>query len=187
MKKDWLKTVSSEEMDSESASEIIEYSIGEALGVIKGNQSILCVGCSDGTEMEIWEKLTNSRAITGIDLNENSLSKCRSKGLRVHQMDMHDMEFNNNMFGVVFARDVFEHALNHVQVLSEMARVSRKYVVIVLPDDTWQSSIWHFMIPTLKQMISLGEKAGLKLAALREYNLIVGKASINQCLYVFEK
>jgi len=186
MKRDWLAKTASEEMDSTAASQIISYGIDQALEVIKGDPSILSVGCGDGTEMELWRERLNT-TVFGIDLNDASLEKCLHKGLNVEKMDMHDLSFDTGSFGLVFARDVFEHSLNHVQVLSEFSRVSSKYVVIVLPDETWQSSTWHFIIPTLKQMISLGEKSGLKLVALREYNLIVGRAVIEQVMYVFEK
>ena len=179
-KQDWLGLVGSEEMDSASAYQTISIAHHYITSLIEPS-SVLCVGCSDGTELELWGNAQ------GIDLNDKSLEKCRSKGFLVHKMDMHDMSFDDNKFELVFARDVFEHSISHIKAIEEYARVSSKYVAIVLPDESWQWSEWHFIIPNTIQMISLGEKVGLKLRAMRQYNVNMGSMNVQQTLYLFEK
>lgn len=182
MKNDkWLNLVGSEVMDSDGAERIISVAVGLIKEKIKEPESVLCVGCGGGTEMEMWNNPQ------GIDLNKTSLERCRQKGLMVHEMDMHKMSFNDDAFELVFARDVFEHAISPIRAISEMSRVSSKYVAIVVPDESWQSSEWHFLIPTMKQMISLGEKVGLSLLMYREYSFIVGNSDVWQNLYLFKK
>jgi len=180
-KTDFLKLAGSEEMDSFAASGIITAAIAETVRVIGDIDDVLCIGVGNGAELSFFKK------VKGIDINEKSISICRDMGYDVEKMDMHNMSFQDNTFSMVFSRDVFEHAVSPIEAISEMARVTRKYVVIVLPDETWQSSKWHFIIPTVKQMIFLGEKAKLQLKALREYNMMVGNTVINQSLYIFEK
>lgn len=178
---DFLKLVGSEEMDSYGALPIIQTGIAYLKDIIGEPQSTLSVGCGAGAELGFFDN------VKGIDLNDTSLSYCKQAGYDVQKMDMHDMTFEDNTFDLVFARDVFEHALSPIEAISEMARVSKKYVCIIVPDETWQSSKWHFICPTTKQMQSLGEKVGLQLKALREYNVIIGMITIQQSLYLFEK
>lgn len=189
MKHDLLPLVASEEMDSGAAKEIIEAAVKQASLIVRhdgmGFAKVLCVGCGDGTELDLWAE--RKTMPVGIDLNDASIEKTRKRGYQVEKMDMHNMTFEDLSFDVVFARDVFEHALSPMEALLEMARVSRQYVIVVVPDETWQSSAWHFIVPTMRQMLSLGEKAGLKLRAVREYNRIVGGTVINQSMYVFTK
>jgi ubiquinone/menaquinone biosynthesis C-methylase UbiE len=178
---DWLKLVGSEEMDSNSQDRLIAYATSNVHDIIGREQRTLCVGCGDGTEMEYFSNPF------GIDINEKSLEKCRERNLMVENMDMHHMTFDDGQFDLVFSKDNFEHAISPIEAISEFARVSSKYVVIVLPDETWQSSKWHFIIPTIKQMVTLGEKVGLVLKSFREYNVMVGEACVFQSLYVFQK
>lgn len=180
-RKDWFEFVASEVMDSCNQSLLIGYAIKYIKEVIGVPDKTLCVGVGDGTEMDYFNKCV------GIDISDVSITKCKKDGFDVRKMDMHDMTFDDDTFDLVFSKDNFEHALSPINAISEFARVSSKYVVIVVPDESWQSSMWHFIIPTVKQMISLGEKAGLMLRALREYNIVIGQMAVGQSLYIFQK
>lgn len=182
----WLDIAASEEMDSKTALPLIQWAIGYVLEDVGIPESVLSVGCSDGTEMFCWLH-QGSKVVRGIDMNDVSLSKCQEDGLSVQKMDMHKMTFSDNSFELVFMRDVFEHSLSHIEVLSEATRVSSKYIAIVLPSQDWHSSKWHYIIPTLEQMISLGMKVNVQLKAYREYSSPIGNALIRQYYYLFEK
>jgi len=177
----WLDLTASEEMDSRSAYPLIHSSVSFVKSKIGEPKSVLSVGCSDGTEMELFN------SVEGIDMNNTSLQKCIAKGFKVHKMDMHKMTFDDNSFELVYSRDVYEHSISHIQVISEMARVSSKYVAITLPGEDWQDSKWHFIIPTFRQMFHLGEKVGLMLKSYKEYNILSGSMVINQHSYLFQK
>lgn len=177
----WLDITASEVMDSEGARFLIELAVGLVKDEIGEPQSVLCVGSSDGTELDMFK---NAR---GIDLNDESIEKCRQKGFLVDKMDMHDMSYEDNKFQLVFSRDVFEHSIAHIESLSEMARVSGEYVCIVMPDESWDNSDWHFIIPNLRQMVSMAHKVGLMLVAYNEYSAVIGRASVHQHFYLFKK
>ncbi|HEB13632.1 MAG TPA: methyltransferase domain-containing protein, partial [candidate division CPR3 bacterium] len=102
-------------------------------------------------------------------------------------MDMHDLKFEDERFDLVFARDVFEHAVAPFVVFSEMARVSKKYVLIILPDDTWGKSPLHISIPTLKQMVVLGMKQDMGLCLYDEAYHIAVDIPFKEYYYVFRK
>jgi len=180
MQSKWIEKAATEEMDSQGALPLIEVSASVTLS-ITGQVKTLCVGCGDGTEMGFFKD------VEGIDLNEASLDKCLDKGCKVAKMDMHDMSYPDNSFDLVFARDSFEHSESPIQVLSEMARVTKKYISITLPDQSWDISDWHYLIPTLRQMIAMGDKVGLNLRSYKEFNRILGAQFVTQHLYIFEK
>jgi ubiquinone/menaquinone biosynthesis C-methylase UbiE len=177
----WLEFVGSEEMDSRGQEALISFAANTIHSIIGKQPRTLCVGCGDGTELKYFPHAF------GIDINQKSLRICREKNLQVEDMDMHHMTFNDNTFDLVFSKDNFEHSISSIEAISEFSRVSKKYVAIVLPDDSWQSSKWHFIIPTLKQMVTLGEKVNLMLRSLREYNLQIGQCNIFQSIYLFQK
>jgi len=177
----WLELVASEEMDSQGAYHTILAAVQTVKEIIGDPESTLCIGCGAGVELGLFDHAT------GIDLNEQSLVVCREAGYTAEKMDMHAMTFPDGKFELVFSRDVFEHAVSPIEAISEMARVSKKYVAVILPDESWQSSKWHFIIPTMKQMISLGEKVGLLLQSYREYDVIIGNTDVHQYVYIFRK
>ena len=181
MKKDWLALVGSEVMDSSNQDSLIRHAVKFTKDVIGVPEKTLCVGVGDGTEMDYF---TN---VKGIDISDESIRKCVEDGYDVVKMDMHDMTFPDGSFDLVFSKDNFEHAISPIEAMSEFARVSNKYVVIVVPDESWQSSGWHFIIPTFKQMVTLAEKCGMALRALREYNVMIGQMCVFQTLYIFQK
>lgn len=182
--KQWLDITSAEVMKLNSG----DYNfVSVPIGIIKdlvGDKidTILSVGFGDGSELVFWGD--NAQ---GIDMNDENIAMVKSAGCNVQKMDMHDMTFEDGKFDIVFSRDVFEHSISHIQVISEMARVSKRYVAIVLPDNQWAASGHHFIIPNLQQMISMGEKVGLSLRAYREYNILSNIIVVNQSLYLFEK
>lgn len=179
--KKWTEYMATEVMESKQQVMLIKLAINAIYLKIKDMGRVLCIGAGDGTEMEYIPYAE------GIDLNEESLKKCKEKGLKVHKMDMHKMTFPDNSFDLIFCKDTFEHAVAPIKVLEEFARVSKKYVVIILPNEEWQSDSYHLIIPTLLQMLSLAEKCKLLLLSYREYNLMVNQTSIRQSLYIFQK
>jgi ubiquinone/menaquinone biosynthesis C-methylase UbiE len=168
-------------MDSAGQESLIRSAYSTVKNIIGEQKKTLCVGVGDGTELKYF------RGAYGIDINDKSIEKCREENFNVSKMDMHKMTFQDGVFDLVFSKDNFEHSVSHIEVISEFARVSRRYVAIVLPDESWQCSGWHFIIPNMKQMISLGEKVGLSLRAFREYDVLSGTRIVGQFIYIYEK
>jgi SAM-dependent methyltransferase len=136
----------------------------DAIGFCKQLEidSVLCVGCGDGTECEMFSEFTKS--VTGITLNLEGVKYNTSKGgsIGTKKMDMHDMKFDDESFDLVFSKDCFEHAISHVIAFSEMLRVSKKYVFIDLPEYEKEGE-WHYMTPTPFQMRSLARRFGVNM------------------------
>lgn len=156
----YLQVAASEKMDSTGAADLINNAI---LHLPPDAGKVLCIGCGDGYE------LSRIRGAAGTNLNPEQVEQVRSKGFECYHADMHELPFEDKSFDTVFCRDAFEHALSPYIAISEFARVARKYVLIVVPDESWQFSKWHYICPTPIQMISLGIKLGLKPAAAWRY------------------
>ena len=113
-------------------------------------QDVLCVGCGDGTELRYFPKAI------GVSLNV--------EGLRgrydIVQADMHALPFRDKAFAGVFCKDTWEHALAPTIALSEMCRVSREWVLLVVPDQGWGHSPHHTIIPTPLQATYMANKLG---------------------------
>ena len=91
--------------------------------------SLLDVGCGNGFFMY---QFNNFCQVTGVDYSEQMLKLNPVKN--VLQMDAHELKFQNDSFDLVFCHALLHHVAFPEKVISEMAKVSRKYVVIMEPN-----------------------------------------------------
>ena len=93
---------------------------------LKKVESALVIGCRDSRELDLLESC-GVRKTVGIDLFSNDK--------RVRVMDMHDVQFEDNCFELIYGSHVLEHALNFEKVLENIARIIKPngYLVIEVP------------------------------------------------------
>ncbi len=96
----------------------------------------LDIGCGTG---EIMEEL-NSYGVTtrGIDFSKEAIQLCQSKKLLAQQGDLDSgIEFNKDMFDLIWAGDVLEHVFDPIFLLKEIRRVLKKdgYLFFSIPND----------------------------------------------------
>lgn len=151
----YLELPASEEMDSFT----ISFRINDAIERIPDDvENTLCIGVSDGYELL---QIPNS---TGLEINKSSLEKCEEKGFNVVYGDMHEIPFDDKSFDLVYSRHSLEHSIATWIAMSEFARIAKKYILIVLPDQKlWGNSDWHFLIPTLEQLQTMAKKLGFEI------------------------
>ncbi len=97
------------------ASRVIE------LGGLSSDASVLCVGCRNTIELDLFKESGVARVV-GIDLV--------SQSPEILVMDMHAMTFADRAFDAVYASHSLEHAYDVPRVVSEIARVSRAAAVV---------------------------------------------------------
>lgn len=90
---------------------------------------LLDVGCGDGFFLFHFDKICDAY---GVDYSERLLRKNPSK--KTFRMDAHRLDFDDNSFDVVFCHSLLHHVEDPDRVVREMARVSRKHVVILEPN-----------------------------------------------------
>ncbi|MEP6925276.1 MAG: class I SAM-dependent methyltransferase [Pyrinomonadaceae bacterium] len=128
---------------------------------------ILDVGCGTGGNLEMLAKFG---AATGVDVSDDALEFCRTKGLTVHKGLAESLPFETASFDVVTALDVVEHLDDDVAGLKEMHRVLKKdgRSLIFVPafmflwgvqDDVSNHRIRY----TKKQIVERLEKSGFEI------------------------
>lgn len=137
------------------------------LRIENGKAKILDVGCGTGGNLEMLEKFG---AAEGVDVSDDALEFCQSKGLTVHKGLAEAMPFEDETFDVVTALDVVEHLDDDVAGLKEMHRVLKKdgKTLIFVPAFMWLWGVQddvsnHRIRYTKKQIVERLEKAGFEI------------------------
>ena len=94
-------------------------------------RSVLDVGCGCGDAERFFKSL--DIIWVGVTLGAYDLSICRKKGLRVFEWDMHFVDFPDDSVDLVYARHVAEHSPMPLFALLEWHRLSKKYLLLVVP------------------------------------------------------
>jgi len=98
-------------------------------------ESILDVGCGTGYVSEKIERSTGV-AIVGCDINRIRLSVSEKRvagGVMV--ADATRLPFKDSSFDLVIASEILEHLNNPVSAIEEIKRVSRRNVVVTVPNE----------------------------------------------------
>jgi ubiquinone/menaquinone biosynthesis C-methylase UbiE len=98
----------------------------------KDVKSVLDIGCGSGFSREIFEKI-GIYDWTGVTLGAD-YEVCKNRGLKVYKDDFSFLLFDDNSFDLSFSRHVLEHSPMPILTLKEWYRVSRKYLLLVLPN-----------------------------------------------------
>ncbi len=106
----------------------------KALEMIEKGEKILDIGCGDGLLLSALAK--NGVTGFGVDVSEEGARKCREKGLDVSVVDISagKLPFKDDSFDTVVMLDVLEHVYAPEELLKEAVRVSKKYVIVSVPN-----------------------------------------------------
>jgi len=128
---------------------------------------ILDVGCGTGANLEM---LSEFGMAEGVDVSDEALDFCKSKGLEVHKGEAEELPFADGEFDVATALDVVEHLDDDIAGLREMHRVTREggKLLVFVPAFMWlwgvQDDISNHRIRyTKKQIVERIEKAGFEI------------------------
>ncbi len=131
------------------------------------NPKILDVGCGTGGNLEM---LANFGAAEGVDVSDDALEFCQSKGLTVHKGLAENLPFADETFDVVTALDVVEHLDDDVAGLKEMHRVLKAggKTLIFVPAFMWLWGVQddvsnHRIRYTKKQITERLQSAGFEI------------------------
>ena len=95
--------------------------------------TVLDVGCSEGHFMEVFRR-TFGADVWGVDLSTVAARNAHANyGLRVATGDATRLPLPDNSFDLVLATETIEHVLDPADMLAEMRRVSRRWVLITTP------------------------------------------------------
>jgi methionine biosynthesis protein MetW len=117
---------------------------------------VLDVGCGDGT---LIEALINQRAIDarGIELEENKVKQCISKGLSVIQGNAETelSQFPDKAFDFVVLSQTLQAFYQPEKVLNELLRIGKKVIISIPNFGYWQiraSLLFFGKMPVTKSL-----------------------------------
>ena len=127
---------------------------------------VLDVGCGTGANLEM---LANFGKAEGVDVSDDALEFCKTKGLNVHKGLAEELPFDDESFDIVTALDVVEHLDDDTAGLKEMHRVLKRdgKTLIFVPAFMWlwgvQDDISNHRIRyTKKQIVERLQKSGFE-------------------------
>jgi len=95
---------------------------------------VLDMGCGDGLVLQALKK--KNCDVHGVDISDVAVKKCLALGVPATVFDFTKgaLPFTDGSFDTVIMLDVLEHVLNPNDLLNEAARVSKKDIVISVPN-----------------------------------------------------
>jgi len=121
--------------------------------------TILDVGCAQGQAIPVLLKY--APVVVGVTLGTDA-EIARRNGFDVHAADISFLPFDNNMFDLVFARHVIEHSPMPLLTLMEWNRVSKNYLLMVVPAYAHYRALGqnHYYVLLFEQWEYLLDRAG---------------------------
>jgi len=93
---------------------------------------ILDVGGGEGAYSEELKK--RGFNVTCIDINKAYIEKAKKRGVKAYVMDAKSLAFPDKSFDISVMFEVLEHIPDPEIVLEEVARVTKKYILITVPN-----------------------------------------------------
>ncbi|MFA5357631.1 MAG: methionine biosynthesis protein MetW [archaeon] len=119
-----------------------------AIKLLPEVSSVLDVGCGTGDLMNFLKK--KGILVKGTDISGEALLRAKEKGLETFKADLDEqLPFKDNDFDCAICVQVLMHVFDPLQLLIEMKRVSKKYVLINVPNHMY----WRFRINFLRGVL----------------------------------
>jgi SAM-dependent methyltransferase len=103
-------------------------------GAIHG-ETVLDVGCGTGFLLDHLKHARPDLALTGVDFIIEEGTRSRHPDIRFEQANIEQLPFADGAFDTVICTHVLEHILELRQALSELRRVARRRLIIVVPQE----------------------------------------------------
>lgn len=112
----------------------LEFRHTQTVDMVENGQKVLDIACGDGLLMSALKK--KGAIASGVDISEEAVKKCKSKGLDVSLFDIatEKLPFGNDTFDTVTMLDVLEHLYAPEVLLREAVRVSKRSIIISVPN-----------------------------------------------------
>lgn len=100
-------------------------------------ETILDVGCGEGFSLQKLSELNMAEKLEGIDYSEEAIrvGKNLFPHLSLKQGNIYHLPYKNNSFDLVISTEVLEHLDKPLQGLNEILRVSKKNIILSVPNE----------------------------------------------------
>ncbi len=102
-------------------------------------RSILDVGCGEGFTLNRLQQENIGEKLEGVDFLKTAiqLGEKQYPQLTLKEGSIYDLQYKNNSFDLVFCTEVLEHLEDPQKALKELVRVSKKYLLLSVPNEPW--------------------------------------------------
>jgi SAM-dependent methyltransferase len=111
---------------------IVDTKIMKDRGLLSGRSTALDVGCGPGFVMDIMNRRMD---VEGVDVDIESIEDARTRGLRASVAAGEHIPFEDDSFDLVYCTFLLLWVKDPYQVVSEMRRVSRRWVACLAEPD----------------------------------------------------
>jgi ubiquinone/menaquinone biosynthesis C-methylase UbiE len=101
--------------------------------------NILDAGCGEGFTMTLLTEAGIQAAMTGIDFSDEAIAIARTTApdLAISKASIYELPFKKSSFDLVICSEVLEHLENPDTAIAEITRVSKKYVLVSVPNEPY--------------------------------------------------
>lgn len=122
-------------------------------------KTVLDAACGEGFTMDKLVKFGIGKQIEGLEYSKEAISLGRKlfPNLTFKEGNIYDMPYEDDSFDLVTCTEVLEHINEPAKVFKEVLRVSKKYVIISVPNEPF------FMLGNFlrgKDLLHLGNNPG---------------------------
>ncbi len=102
-------------------------------------KTALDVGCGEGYTTALIKEKFPELEISGIELGEKTLKKAQNlhKSINFEQGSAYDIKRRDESCDLALSSEVLEHLDNPLKGLLELKRVSRRFVLVSVPNEPW--------------------------------------------------
>lgn len=95
-------------------------------------ESVIDIGCGSGAYSERLQEL--GKSVVGLEADRDSIREAIARGLEVSHGDATSLPFEDNQFDSALLFEVLEHIPNFTAVVREALRVTRRNVLVTVPN-----------------------------------------------------
>ena len=107
----------------------------DRIAVAIQGETVLDVGCGTGFLLDHLKQARPDLALTGVDFIIEEGTRSRHPDIRFEKANIEKLPFADASFDTVVCTHVLEHILEFRQALSELRRVARRRLIIVVPQE----------------------------------------------------
>lgn len=99
--------------------------------------TVLDVGCGEGFTLDRLQKEKIGKVFEGIEYDSQAVTLANKlyPKITIKEGDIYKLPYKNNSFDLVICTEVLEHLDNPKKAYRELLRVSRKYVLMSVPNE----------------------------------------------------
>lgn len=101
--------------------------------------TVLDAGCGEGFTMSLLSEYGTTTTITGIDFSDDAiaLAKKTAPTLQIKKASIYSIPYSDASVDLVICSEVLEHLENPDKAIAEIMRVSKKYVIVSVPNEPY--------------------------------------------------